>query len=84
MADHLSDTVRKLVAVSVRERILREAGFATQVEEAVRALGSSVRAREDALSAAVTGALSSSDGQSWRTPVEQVAEELVRTSRISG
>ena len=84
MADHLADTVRKLVAVSVRERILREAGFATQVEEAVRALGSSVRAREDALSAAVTGALSSSDGQSWRTPVEQVAEELVRTSRISG
>lgn len=76
MTDFLSDSVRKQLQTSIRERILREADLLGQVDAAVARLAPDVRSRSDGLGDLVRTSLADNPTDAWRAPIERLAAEL--------
>jgi hypothetical protein len=77
IAAFLAEILRSKAADALREQILREAGFEARTNAAVAELGPSVRKVEKDLSTRVEAFLSKNPADWWRTPIEQLTEQLV-------
>jgi hypothetical protein len=76
MKCHLATGVRGRVDAAVRERILRDAHADEQVEAALTLMEPAVRARAADLEAIVRAGLEQTPTDSWRAPVDRLAEDL--------
>jgi hypothetical protein len=76
MRDYLAESVRRQVEASLRERILREAGLAGQVQAAMSTVEPDIRSEADGLDDLVRGSLARQPTDSWRAPIERVAAEM--------
>jgi hypothetical protein len=76
MTEFLTESLRKHLETSIRERILREAGLNRQVEAAMARLAPDVGRRADALDEVVESALADKPTESWRAPLERLAAKL--------
>jgi hypothetical protein len=78
MTEFLTQTLRGALETLVRDRILRDAGFAKQVEAAAQRLEPDVLSRSNGLDDLVRASLAADSALSWRAPVEQLVAEMVK------
>src|SRR5262249_10189011 len=74
---HLARSARGCLKKSIRERILAEAGFKEQVQEAYEAMLPTIRQQAGKLQGLIRDKLATEPEQSWRAPLDRRAEELV-------
>jgi hypothetical protein len=77
MHDHLTQKAHALVKEAVRERVLEEAGFPEQVEEACAQCQPDLNKKTRQLRKIVQTALAAEQEQGWRAPIERLAADLV-------
>jgi hypothetical protein len=78
MGDYLAQSLHQQLEASIRERILREAGLAGQVQAAMAKLEPALRSRADGLASHVGLSLTDNPADSWRAPIERLAAEMAK------
>jgi hypothetical protein len=76
LRQQLEEETHRRVREAVQERILREAGWERQVEDAVGRMSGILAERADGLAAEVAGALDKEPLVRWDNPIGRIAAEL--------
>lgn len=76
MTDFLTESLHGQLEASIRERILREAGLAGQVQAAMAKLKPALQSRAEGLGNLVEASLADNPTDSWRAPIERLATEM--------
>ena len=78
MSDFLAESLQGRLETRIREKILAEADFPGQVQRAITTLQPEVARHAVDLPRHVEASLAVSPADSWRAPIERIAEELAK------